>query len=142
MYGEHAKSYSKSQHLFVERSAALTAKEYSFQQKYNCPLVEKCLPECLIYHGQLDKSDINQTKNYYITCEKNFKERYDNHTASFRNKNKKVVPNFQNISGGCKIIAEITTLNLKWSIACKTHPYTGGIRKCDLCLIDKLSITS
>ena len=33
-------------------------------------------------------SDINQTKNYYGTCEKNFKEYYNKHTASFRNKNK------------------------------------------------------
>ena len=28
------------------------------------------------------------TKSYYGTCEKSFKERYNNHTASFRNKNK------------------------------------------------------
>ena len=32
--------------------------------------------------------DINQIKNYYGNCEKNFKERYNNHTASFRNKSK------------------------------------------------------
>ena len=29
---------------------------------------------------------------------------------------------------------------LKWSIACKAHPYTGGTRKCDLCLTEKLAI--
>ena len=29
---------------------------------------------------------------------------------------------------------------LKWSIACKAHPYTGDTRKCDLCLTEKLAI--
>ena len=31
--------------------------------------------------------------------------------------------------------------DLKWSIARKAHPYTGGTRKCDLCLTEKLAIT-
>ena len=30
--------------------------------------------------------------------------------------------------------------DLKWFIAFKTHPYTGGTRKCDLCLTEKLVI--
>ena len=35
-----------------------------------------------------------------------------------------------------------STINygLKWSIAFKAHPYTGGTRKCDLCLTEKLAI--
>ena len=36
-----------------------------------------------------DRSDINQTKIYYDTCEKNLKERYNNHTTSSGNKSKK-----------------------------------------------------
>ena len=67
---------------------ASTAKECSCRQKSDCPLAEKCLSECLVYHAQIDRSDIDQTKNYYGTCEKNFKERYNNHAASFRNKSK------------------------------------------------------
>ena len=30
--------------------------------------------------------------------------------------------------------------DLKWFIVCKAHPYTGGSRKCDLCLTEKLAI--
>ena len=30
--------------------------------------------------------------------------------------------------------------DLKWSIACKVQPYTGGTRKCDLCLTEKQTI--
>ena len=34
-----------------------------------------------------DRLDTNKIKYYYGTCEKNFKERYNNPKASFRNKN-------------------------------------------------------
>ena len=49
---------------------ASTAKECSCRQKYNCPLAEKCLSKCFVYHAQVDMSDSNQTKSYYGTCEK------------------------------------------------------------------------
>ena len=68
---------------------ASTAKECSCLQKFNCPLAEKCFSECLVYHAQVDRSNINQTKNYYSTWPKNFKERYNNHTTYFRKKIKK-----------------------------------------------------
>ena len=41
---------------------ASTAKECSCRQKPNCPLAEKCLSEWLVYHTQVDRSDINQPK--------------------------------------------------------------------------------
>ena len=50
--------------------AATTANECTCRQKSNCPLAEKCLSECLVYHTQVDRSDINQTKNYYGTCKR------------------------------------------------------------------------
>ena len=56
------------------RPVASTTKECSSRQKSNRSLAEKCLSECLVYHAQVDRSDINQTKSYYGTCEKNFKE--------------------------------------------------------------------
>ena len=51
---------------------ASTAKECSCQQKSNCPPSEKFLSKCLVYHAQVDRSDVNQSKSYYCTCEKNF----------------------------------------------------------------------
>ena len=45
-----------------------------------------------------------------------------------------------------KYIREMKNSNinydLKWSIGCKVHPYTGGSRKRDLCLTEKLAIRS
>ena len=78
---------------------ASTAKECHFRQKSNCLLAEKCLSECLVYHAQVDRSDINQTKNYYGTYEKKFKEVPTIIPLFLKIKVKKKVQNCQNISG-------------------------------------------
>ena len=48
----------------LKDTVASTVKECSCRQKSNCPLAEKCLSECLVSHVQVDRSHINQTKNY------------------------------------------------------------------------------
>ena len=91
----------------------------------------------LVYNASVDRLDTNETKHYYGTCEKNFKERYNNHTASFRNKNN------EKSSKISKYIWELDNNiqhNLKWCIAPKARPYVCGRRKCDLCLTEKLTI--
>ena len=117
---------------------ASTAKECSCRQNFSCPLAEKCLSECLVYHAQVDRSDINQTTNYYDTCKKNFKERYNNNIASFRNKSKEKSTELSKYIWELK--NSIMNYDLKWSIAYKAHPYTGGTRKYDLCLTEKPAI--
>ena len=118
---------------------APTAKEYNCRPtSSNCRLAEKSLSEGLVYHAQVNKSEINETKNYYGICEKNFKECYINHTTSFRNKIKgKSAQLSQYI---WKLKNSRISYDLKWSIAYKAHPYTGDTRKCDLCLTEKLAI--
>ena len=73
-----------------------------------------------MYNALVDRLDTNKTKHYYGTCEKNFKERYNNHTASFRNKNKEKSTELS------KYIWELKDNNiqhnLKWRIASKAHP--------------------
>ena len=91
-----------------------------------------------MYNALVDRLDTNKTKHYYGTCEKNFKERYNNHTAYFRNKNKEKSTELS------KNIWELKDSNiehnLKWRIASKAHPYVCGSRKCDLFLTEKLTI--
>lgn len=55
----------------LKYTTAPTVKECSCQQKPNCPLAEKWLSECLLYHAQAEMSDVIQIKNYYGTCQKN-----------------------------------------------------------------------
>ena len=37
-------------------------------KKCSCPPAEKRSPECLVYHAQVSRSDMNQTNIYYSTC--------------------------------------------------------------------------
>ena len=77
---------------------ASTAKECSCRQKFNCPLAEKCFSECLAYYAQVDRSNINQTKNYYSTCQKVSKRVTTTIPLNLEVKLKKV-QNSRNISG-------------------------------------------
>ena len=114
--------------VLLKSSVASTAKECSYRQKYNCSQAEKCLSECLAYHAEIDRSDINQNKNLYGSCKKNFKECYNNHTTSFRNKSK------EKNTEVSKYIWELENscikYDFKWPIACKTDPHTACTRKC------------
>ena len=53
--------------------------------KIRLSLKSSCLSECLVYNTVVN---ISTKKNYQGTCEKDFKERYSNHTSSFRNKSR------------------------------------------------------
>ena len=46
----------------LKDTVAPIPKKCSSRQKFNCPLVEKCVSECLVYYAQVDRPDINQTK--------------------------------------------------------------------------------
>ena len=84
---------------------ASTAKECSCRQNFSCPLAEKCLSECLVYHAQVDRSDINQAKSYYGTCEKISKSVTTTIPLLIEIKVKEKVHNSRNTSGCCKIAA-------------------------------------
>ena len=110
-------------------------KIYSCQQKSDCPLNQNCLSECLVYNAAVNTS---KTKNYYGTCEKSFKERYSNQASSFRNKSCHKNTELSNHIWRLKENGVSYTIN--WLIAMKAHPNICGMRKCDLCLCEKLLI--
>ena len=55
----------------------------SCRQKLDCLLDENFLSEFLVYRAVVNTS---ATINYYRTCEKSSKERYNKHKSSFRSK--------------------------------------------------------
>ena len=67
----------------MEDPNSTKSKTYSCQQKSVCPLNQSCISESLVYNAVVNTSP---TKNYYKTREKSFKERYNNHTSTFRNR--------------------------------------------------------
>ena len=57
----------------------------SKMKKTVCTMDGNCLSECIIY-----KASVNTTtsKYCYVTCENTFKERFNNHKCSFRNRSR------------------------------------------------------
>ena len=91
-----------------------------------------------MYKSSVDRLDTNEIKHYCGTCGKNFKERYNNHTSSFSNKNKEKSTELSKYNWELK--NNNIQHNLKWRIASRVHSYVCGSRKCDLCLTEKLTI--
>ena len=85
------------------------------------------------------KNSSQISKYYHGTCEKTFKERYNNHTTKFRNKSK------QKSTELSKHILEVNgsgiQYQINWDIASRARPYNGCIRICALCLTEKLTKT-
>ena len=122
----------------LKDSAISTAKTCSCRQRSNCTLAKKFLSECLAYHAQVNKSEINQIKSYYGTCIKKI-QRALQQLYSFFEKNKEKSKEFSKYI--CELENNSKSYDLKWSIACETRPYTGVTIKADLCLTEKLAIT-
>ena len=80
----------------------------------------------------------SRTKNYFAICEKNFKERYNNPTSSFKNKSRQKSKEVSSCIWELKENRKNYTID--WLISVEVHLYICGTRKCDLCLSDKLMI--
>ena len=95
-------------------------KECNCRRKPECPLDKKYLSGHLVVDASVVRLDTNEIRHYYGTCKKIFKECYNNHTASFRNKSKE------------KYIWELKDnniqRNLKLCITSKARPYLCGCR--------------
>ena len=71
-----------------KHTTPLAARSCGYRQKSECPLRNKCLSESLVFKAAVPQKLSQVSKYYNGTCEKTFKERYNNHTATFRNKSK------------------------------------------------------
>ena len=116
--------------LLWKHTTPVAARLSSCRQKSECPLNNKCLSESLVYEAAVSQTPSQVNKYYYGTCEKTFKERYKNHTATFRNKNKHIWVLKEN-----SIPHQVS-----WHTASRAWPYNGCTRKCDLCLTEKFKI--
>ena len=108
--------------------------------KEDCPLRGNCLTKSIVYkasvtHGQRDTI----TKVYFGLAGGTFKERFRNHTKSFRNEK------YQNETELSKHIWDLKKkgehYNLKWEIMKKSNLAMRRSGICNLCLEEKLIIT-
>ena len=111
----------------MKNPAPSTTKTCNCCRKTDCPMDGNCLSECLIY-----KASVSTTTNkcYYGTCENTFKERYNNHTCSFRNKSREKNTELFNYIWELK--EKDINYFINWNIVMKSQKYVCGSRKCEL----------
>jgi hypothetical protein len=92
----------------------------------------------IIYKATVTTNSTNDTKHYIGVTGTTFKERYANHTSSFRHKKD------SNKTELSKHIWKLKENNpdytIKWSILKHAISYTGGSKRCNLCLEEKFCI--
>ena len=92
----------------------------------------------IIYKATVTTNNTNDTKHYIGMTATTFKERYANHTSSFRHKKD------SNKTELSKHIWKLKENNqdytIKWSILKHAISYTGGSKRCNLCLEEKFCI--
>ena len=102
----------------------------------NCPMEGSCLRSSVVYKAEVKAAD--STVTYLGAAANTFKERFRNHTLSFKHEKYK-----QNTSLS-KHIWDLKTdqkpFEIKWSIAGRAPPYNPTAKSCKLCLLEKTLI--
>ena len=93
------------------------------QQKSECPLNNKCLSESIVYKAAVSQTSSQINKYHYGTCEKTFKERCTDHTATFRNKSKQKSSELSKHDWELK--ENRIQHQVSWDIASIVPPYNG-----------------
>ena len=102
----------------------------------NCPLNKNCCQNSVVYKAQLQTK--HGTSTYIGQAGQSFKERYNNHTKSFKNM---LYENDTTLSKEIwKLKKQNEEYNLNWSILMKAPTYKPSSKKCQLCLLEKTYI--
>ena len=110
-------------------------KECNCRKKDQCPLDEKCLTQNVVYQATVSTQSSSET---YVGLATNFKERYRNHTASFRHQSKR---NETELSKHIWALKDNNKpFDIKWRIIEQCRPYSNVSNKCNLCLFEKFII--
>ena len=107
------------------------------KHKLECPVENKCLTKKVIYKAEVKNNKNEDTKIYIGLSENSFKERYRNHTKSFRH------DKYKNETVLSKYIWDLKENDampiVKWSFI-KTIKGKLNSNNCSLCLIEKFNI--
>ena len=107
------------------------------RNKEASPLQNKCMNKDIVYKATISTSNANNTKHYIGMTSSTFKEQYRNHIKSFTQKIFKRNGTFETHLAPKQNKTDFT---IKWSIIKKSISYTGGSKRCNLCLEEKLNI--
>ena len=111
-------------------------KSCNCREKANCPLSGNCLTPAVVYKATVTHG--NQTRTYIGNTGGPFKERFRNHTKSFKHQK------YENETELSKYVWDLKKKNMdhyiKWEILKKSNTYRRKSGNCNLCMEEKLAI--
>ena len=114
------------------------SKPCNCRKKDECPLDGNCLQAAVIYQAKVTRTDNNTHETYVGLTENDFKTRYRNHTASFRNIASR------NSTELSKYVWSLKDNNINhvitWQIIARAKPYNSASKRRNLCLLEKFII--
>ena len=134
----HNKRILNSSELPVKTGNNTKHKTCNCRQKETCPLNGNCLQSSFIYQATVTRQNNNTSETYIGLTENDFKTRYRNHTASFRNAKHR---------SSTELSKHIWTLKdsninhfISWRILTSSSPYKSSSKRCNLCLRENFLI--
>ena len=116
----------------------ISAENCNCRNKHACPLQNKCMSKDIVYKATINTGNTQDTKHHTGITSNTFKEQYSNHIKSFTHKK------YSNKRELSKYVWHLkqnkTDFTIKWSITKKSISHTGGSKRCNLCLDEKISI--
>ena len=105
--------------------------------KENCPVPGNCLQKGVIYQATILRED-SQTDTYIGQAATAFKDRWRNHTSSFRTRNPKNSRTLSKYVWGLQ--DQNIGFEIKWKIVSSATPYNHVTGRCRLCVREKFFI--
>ena len=105
-----------------------------------CPLSGRCLTNNIVYKATVDTNGDRAPKVYIGSTETPFKQRYANHLTSFRHEKHESRTELSKYIW--KLKREGNIFRVSWDILKRAPAYSCLSKRCDLCLTEKLMISS
>ena len=103
-----------------------------------CPLDGKCFEKGVIYQATVTRNDNQKDESYIGLTENSFKTRYNGHTSSFRNEDKRNATTLSNYIWSLQ--DNNIQYSVHWKIIAKSKSYSTSSKICFLCLKEKFYI--
>ena len=105
------------------------------RQTDQCPLQGRCLQTSVVYQATVTRKDNNATESYIGQTSTEFKTRYRNHIASFKNVNNKYATELSKYIWTLK--DKNIDYNVSWRVLAQCQAYDNKTKRCNLCLKEK-----
>ena len=92
----------------------------------------------IVYQATVKREDNGEEKTYVGLTEGTFKTRFNNHTSSFRNQQRKHATELSKYIWTLK--DSDARYSVKWKIIKRCRPYSNKTKRCNLCLYEKFII--